>query len=99
VAFRLRGTQSNRDAIGAVVWLYQSGQILTRQVQAAGGYLSQSSRTVHFGLGVRQDIDLVEITWPSGTRQYLDTVKPNSRYDIVEPLPDGAPIRIRDARR
>ena len=33
VAFRLHGTQSNRDAIGAVVRLYQKGKILTRQVQ------------------------------------------------------------------
>ncbi len=51
VAFRLRGTRSNRDAIGAVVRLYQGDKIMTRQVQGACGYLSQSSRTLHFGLG------------------------------------------------
>src|SRR5262249_40459197 len=38
VAFRLRGTKSNRDAIGAVVRLYQGEKIMTRQVQGAGGY-------------------------------------------------------------
>src|SRR5258708_39142423 len=41
VAFRLQGTKSNRDAIGAVVRLYLGKEIMTRQVQAAGGYLSQ----------------------------------------------------------
>jgi hypothetical protein len=85
VAFRLQGTRSNRDAIGAVVRLYQKGQIMTRQVQAAGGYLSQSSRTVHFGLGDEPAIDKVEITWPSGQRQRLDKVEVNKRQDIVEP--------------
>jgi hypothetical protein len=52
VAFRLRGTRSNRDAIGAVVRLYQGSKVLTRQVSAAGGYLSQSSRTLHFATGL-----------------------------------------------
>ncbi|MHB1426387.1 MAG: CRTAC1 family protein [Gemmataceae bacterium] len=87
VAFRLRGTKSNRDAVGAVVRLYQKRKIMTRQVQAGGGYLSQCSRTVHFGLGEDTEIDRVEITWPSGTRQRLDRVQVNARQDIREPLP------------
>ncbi|SRR5579871_5113 len=86
VAFRLRGTKSNRDAIGAVVRLYQKGKIMTRQVQAGGGYLSQCSRTVHFGLGDNPEIDRVEITWPSGTQQRLDKVRVNARQDVSEPL-------------
>jgi hypothetical protein len=64
VAFRLHGTHCNRDAIGAVVRIYRGSQILTRQVNPAGGYLSQSSKTVHFGLGDSADIDRVEVHWP-----------------------------------
>ena len=85
VAFRLQGTKSNRDAIGAVVRLYRGEKILTRQVQGACGYLSQSSRTLHFGLGDKADIDRVDITWPSGLVQTLTGVAVNSRMDIVEP--------------
>jgi hypothetical protein len=87
LAFRLRGTRSNRDAIGAVVRLRRSSQALTRQVQAAGGYLSQSSKTIHFGLGDRPDVEEVEILWPSGTRQVLHgpDVSINQVHDIVEP--------------
>jgi hypothetical protein len=91
VAFRLRGTQSNRDAIGAVVRLFRGKQALTRQVHAACGYLSQSSKTLHFGLGDTTDIDRIEITWPSGLRQILPAVKANTRHDIVEPREDGKP--------
>ncbi len=85
VAFRLQGTRSNRDAIGAVVRLYVGGQIMTRQVHSAGGYLTQSSRTLHFGLGERTAIDKIEITWPSGIIQHLNPVSLNARHDIVEP--------------
>ena len=85
MAFRLQGTRSNRDAIGAVVRVHVGGQVMTRQVSTAGGYLSQSSRTVHFGLGDRSTVDKVEIRWPSGTIQVLDRPTINTRQDIVEP--------------
>jgi hypothetical protein len=89
VAFRLRGTRSNRDAIGAVVRLYEGGKAVTRQVQGACGYLSQSSRTLHFGLGDRPNVEQVEITWPSGLRQRLGAVAVNKLYDIEEPAAPG----------
>jgi hypothetical protein len=85
IAFRLRGTRSNRDAIGALVKVYAGKNVMVRQVQAAGGYLSQSSKTVHFGLGDRSRIDRVEIRWPSGQQQTLDAPPLNRRHDIVEP--------------
>jgi hypothetical protein len=89
VAFRLRGTRSNRDAVGAVVRLYQGDRVLTRQVQGACGYLSQSSKTLHFGLGDRPEIDRVEITWPGGLRQRLGAVAINTLHDVVEPDGDA----------
>ncbi len=82
--FRLRGTKSNRDAIGAVVRLFQGGTVMTRQVNAAGGYLSHSSRVFHFGLGDRPQIDRVEITWPGGKVQNLGAVPANKLHNVVE---------------
>jgi hypothetical protein len=87
LAFRLRGTRSNRDAIGALVRVYAGDQILTRQVNPAGGYLSQSSKTVHFGLGNRSTVDRVEIRWPSGFVQKMDACAINMRHEVVEPVP------------
>ncbi|MGH7137302.1 MAG: FG-GAP repeat domain-containing protein, partial [Pirellulales bacterium] len=40
LALRLEGTRSTRDAIGAVVKLYRGDEVLVRQVQCTGGYLS-----------------------------------------------------------
>jgi hypothetical protein len=85
IAFRLRGTRSNRDAIGALVKLYAGKEVMVRQVQGAGGYLSQSSKTVHFGLGSRPRVDRVEIRWPSGRQQTIQNPALNRRHDVVEP--------------
>jgi hypothetical protein len=85
IELRLRGTTSNRDAIGAVVRLHRGNTIMTRQVQGACGYLSQSSKTIHFGLGDSTDFDRIEIAWPSGLHQDLGKPEANKRHDIVEP--------------
>lgn len=85
VQFRLTGTKSNRDAIGAVIKLHIGEAVLTRQVYPAGGYLAQSSRTLHFGLGKHQKIDRVEIRWPGQKKaQEINNVAVNQRHDIVE---------------
>jgi len=85
LAFRLQGTKSNRDAIGALVKLYAGKDIMTRLVKPASGYLSQSSKTVHFGLGDRSKIDRLEIRWPSGLRQTIENPSMNQMHHIVEP--------------
>jgi enediyne biosynthesis protein E4 len=85
VEFRLQGTKSNRDAIGAFVRLHVGNEIMSRYVQPAGGYLAQSSKTLHFGLGTRGRVDWVEITWPSGVRQRLDHPEINRLHQVVEP--------------
>jgi len=85
MAFRLRGTKSNHDAIGAVVKLFMGPRVMVRQVHCSGGYLSQSSKILHFGLGDDEHIDRVEIRWPSGTRQIVETPLVDVLHEIVEP--------------
>jgi hypothetical protein len=84
IAFRLTGTKSNRDAIGALVWIHCGKEVMVRQVNPAGGYLSQSSRTVHFGLGDRPEVDYTEIRWPSGVKQRIDRPVINTRHLVIE---------------
>ncbi len=85
VAFRLQGSRSNRDAIGALVRLTLGDETLVRQVDAASGYLSHSSKTLHFGLGDAVTLDRIEIRWPSGTVQALAAVEVNQLHEVVEP--------------
>ena len=60
-------------------------KVLTRQVLGACGYLAQSSRVLHFGLGDRTGIDRVEITWPSGRRQTINSPTADTLHSITEP--------------
>jgi len=85
VELRLTGTQSNRDAIGAVVRLWVGKTVMVRQVNPAGGYLSHSSRVVHFGLGDHTKVDRIEIRWPRGIVQWLDHPEINTLLQIREP--------------
>jgi hypothetical protein len=85
IAFQLTGTTSNHDAVGALVHLYHGKEVLVRQVHGAGGYLSHSSRTLHFGLGDHTDIDRVEIRWPRGLRQTIKQPAINQLHRISEP--------------
>ncbi len=84
VAFRLRGTKSNHDAVGAVVKLYLGKHVMVRQVHCNGGYLSQSSKTLHFGLGDDVQVDRAEIHWPSGARQVIESPSVDRLHEITE---------------
>jgi enediyne biosynthesis protein E4 len=85
VALRLTGTRSNRDAIGALVRLRAGKTVMVQQVNPAGGYLAQSSRVVHFGLGDRGKVDRIEIRWPRGIVQTLENPTINTLHQIREP--------------
>lgn len=66
IRVRLRGTKSNRDAIGAVARLTTSGGTQSRMVKSGSSYLSQSELTLTFGIGRRERADRLVIEWPSG---------------------------------
>jgi len=70
---KLVGTKSNRDAIGTWVKVRVRGKLLSRQVMATRSYLSQSELPVTIGLGENDIIDSVEITWPSGLTQRVNS--------------------------
>jgi hypothetical protein len=81
---RLRGTVSNRDAIGAIARIEAGGRTQVRLVQAAGGYLSQSTKTLHFGLDDAERVERCEIRWPSGLVTVLVDVAVDQLLDVVE---------------
>jgi hypothetical protein len=64
--FRLTGTKSNRDAIGARITVKANGMTQIREVDGGNGYAGQSSKTVHVGIGKALKPDSVEIRWPGG---------------------------------
>jgi Flp pilus assembly protein TadD/peroxiredoxin len=84
VSFRLRGTKSNRDAIGAAVTLESGNLRQTKYLQAGSGFLSQHSKELFFGLGKAEPNLIATIRWPSGRTQTFEHLPANQRIAIEE---------------
>ena len=84
VRVRLAGTKSNRDAIGATIRIFHGGTSQARLVKSGSSYLSQSELPVTFGVGRRDRIDRLVITWPSGRTDEFKNVATGRMYDCVE---------------
>jgi hypothetical protein len=84
IRFHLRGTISNRDAIGAVVRLFYNGQSQSRMVRGGSSYLSQSELPVTFGLGMRERIERAVIEWPSGRTEEYKDLAAGKTYECLE---------------
>jgi hypothetical protein len=80
---RLRGTKSNRDAIGARVTLRTGQTQQVREVFAGTGFGSLPYEQ-HFGLGELNSVDAIEIRWPSGFQQRIDSPPVNDTILITE---------------
>jgi len=66
LAVELRGTASNRDAVGASVTVEAGNEKFTRLVSAGSGFASQQSARLYFGLGDKAQVDVVTVRWPNG---------------------------------
>jgi hypothetical protein len=84
IRFRLVGTKSNRDAIGASVRITSDGMTQTRIVKSGSSYLSQSELPVTFGLGKRDRVDRVVVRWPNGRTEEFKGLTAGHTYECVE---------------
>ena len=85
IALRLRGTKTNRDAIGARVTITSAdGSTQTQSVHAGQGYLGQSSKWLHFGLGSATAITKVTVSWPGGSTEEFAGVLANKWNELSE---------------
>jgi tetratricopeptide (TPR) repeat protein len=75
-----RGTRSNRDGIGAQVRLYTARRQLTMMVRTGSSYLSQSELPLTFGIEPGEQLDRLEIFWPSGLRDVYRQLQPNTTF-------------------
>jgi hypothetical protein len=84
IRFRLVGTKSNRDGIGASVRVFAGGIAQSRLVKGGSSYLSQSELPVTFGLEKRQAIDRLVIDWPSGRTEEYKNLAAGRCYECAE---------------
>jgi hypothetical protein len=91
---RLRSRNAQGQPVGfgegSTVTAWFSDTALRRSVTGVS-YLSQSSRTLHWGLGSSERIDRLEVRWLGGATNHFEGLAANACYEIVED--DPAPRR------
>jgi hypothetical protein len=80
----LAGVRSNRDGVGSQVKVVSGDLVLHDQRKGGRSYQSAHDPRLHFGLGVRTKVDLVEIRWPSGVVDTLRNVAVDQTILIKE---------------
>jgi thiol-disulfide isomerase/thioredoxin len=83
------GKTTNRDAIGARLTLSRSSEPQVKQIRsvhAGNGFLAQSSAWTHFGLGLGQAADDLNLSvkWPGGDSETFSGLKAGARYTITQ---------------
>jgi enediyne biosynthesis protein E4 len=84
IRFRLVGTKSNRDGIGATVRIVSSGLSQLCMVKSGSSYLSQSELPVTFGLEKRDHVERAVIIWPSGRTEEFKNLAAGRCYECIE---------------
>ena len=81
---KLTATGGNRNAVGARVTVYSTGNRQYQELNPVRGYLSSQSTTMHFGMGAATIADSVSIIWPDQSRQTLVRVAVNQQLAVTQ---------------
>ena len=92
LVFRLVGTRSGRDAVGARVVVTSGGRKQTTWRFGGGSYLSASDPRIHFGSGNETQADSVDVFWPSGHTDRFRNVKTDAGYTLKEGETEARPL-------
>jgi tetratricopeptide (TPR) repeat protein len=90
-----QGTRGNRDGIGAQLRLHTDRRQLSGMVRTGSSYLSQSELPLTFGLQPQEQLDRLEVFWPSGTSEVFRHLKPDTTFVAREGTPQGQTIAAR----
>jgi thioredoxin-like negative regulator of GroEL len=92
VTFRLEGTSSNRDGVGARVTIQAGGRRQVAERFGGGSYASAGDPRLHFGLEPSQIVELVQVRWPSGRVDRFENLASDRGYHLREGEPRAMPL-------
>ena len=84
IRVRLIGTVSNRDGLGSTVTVFSDQKATVQRVRTGSSYLSQSEKTLTFGLGKSEIIDSLKVNWANGSTDKFYDIKANQSLQITE---------------
>ena len=68
IQVRLRGVKSNRDGVGARVYVVAGDLKQMDEVHSGRGYQSHWGTRLHFGLAKNKRVERIEVHWPPQRR-------------------------------
>ena len=78
------GKKSNRNGIGARVFVMAGSSRQMDEVRSGDSYVSQNDQRLHFGIGDAARVERVEILWPSGRKETFENLKANQIVTLEE---------------
>ena len=84
IDFDLKGTKSNRSAIGSRVELQWDGHKQLQVLNGGIGFCGQNQHKLHFGIGKNIIVDKAIIYWPSGEKSVLEHPAVDQVHQVVE---------------
>jgi hypothetical protein len=85
ITLRLIGTKCNRSAVGTRVTLTTTTGKQVRQIKGGSSFASSNDSRIFFGIAENAQITQLEIHWPGGKTQIVNSPAPNQQLTIIEP--------------
>ncbi|MHC5539433.1 CRTAC1 family protein [Singulisphaera rosea] len=85
----LRGTRSNRDAIGTQIEVVAGALTIKRQRKSGYSLMSSNDPRVLVGIGAATQVSKLTLRWPSGEVTTQENLKADQSYSFVEPAGDS----------
>ena len=84
ISFQLEGVKSNRLALNARVRATAGDLVQLGEAISGGSYLSQNDLRIHFGLGLNDRVEKVEVLWPNGKTETMTNLVADRFYTVRE---------------
>lgn len=85
LAVEVEGTVSNRNGVGARVYITAGGRMQMAEIMAGGSFYCSPPKEAHFGLGTAATVSNVLVVFPSGRSVELRDVPADQRLHVIEP--------------
>lgn len=98
IAFKLVGTSSSRDAVGAVIRFECNGKSRTLWRLSGDGYMCSNEKTLIAGLGQQDTISKLTVTWQDGSVDRIGSLPADKQYVITQGMGEAFPVHDYDRR-
>jgi enediyne biosynthesis protein E4 len=80
---KLSYQDNNKFGIGSKVYSYHDGIMQLKEMYTVRGFQSSSEPLIHFGYGIRENVDSLRVVWPNGKEQKLNSISTNQIITVV----------------